>query len=572
MKRNILAVIFIICIHFCVFAQNSNPIDLVLVLNNSTDISPSYENVNNYITGNFLSEYLRIGDTFHLISFSSNPKLEIARRISGIGDIETIIGRMLLQYPVESGSNLSSALSYTEQYVSTLPSRPKKIIVVSTAVSDVNNLVNASKQRLGSNTTLDFVQVTPGQALSNLPSSGRPQGNTGTVAASTPVTSITTPTTTTPSTGTSSTTTPSATTPSTTTPSVTTPSTTTPSATTSSTTTPSTTTPSTTTSSTTPSTTIPSTTTSSTTTTPSTGTSTPPSAPSSTGVSSGQTETTSQTSQETSASSTGIVSTTTSETSTVTTQTPAQTTQPDQKPAQSTQQKGVAVSSSKLPLIIALVLLLLLLLDLIIYFLSRKSGSRSDSSPKRVDAAPPGKDVASRKDAAPPRKAEEKTKVVDHNKDMAKYAAAQPRQRITPYSDRPVKIEKDNPLAINPTGPLLLNLFVEDQNTNIGKRNIHSLKSGYSLSVGGGNSDFLIFLVPVPANIGELHRNASQLTFIPRKHKYFPDLGSSELRDCLNKTIRIISDRGYEIRFRFEMYEDPLTALNRILNQIKVPG
>jgi Na+-transporting methylmalonyl-CoA/oxaloacetate decarboxylase gamma subunit len=222
-----------------------------------------------------------------------------------------------------------------------------------------------------------------------------------------------------------------------------------------------------------------------------------------------------------------------------------QTAQPEQKPAQSSQKTGAAVSSSKLPLIIGIVLLLLLLLGLLIYFLSRRSGS----SPKRV--------------TAPIKK--------DENKEQTKYTAVQPKQRTTPYADRPVK-QTENHLVINPTGPLLLNLFVEDQNTNIGKRNIHSLKSGYSLSVGGGNSDFLIFLVEVPPNIGELRRNASQLTFIPRKQKYFPDLGSSELRDCLNKTIRIISDRNYEVRFRFEMYEDPLDTMNRALNQIKVPG
>jgi hypothetical protein len=115
-------------------------------------------------------------------------------------------------------------------------------------------------------------------------------------------------------------------------------------------------------------------------------------------------------------------------------------------------------------------------------------------------------------------------------------------------------------------------MFVEDQSLSIGKRNIHSLKSGYSLSVGGGKSDFLIFLVPVPPNIGELRRSGNQLTFIPRKQKYFPDLGSDELRDCLNKTIRVISDRNYEIRFRFEIYEDQLLALNRVLHSIKVPG
>jgi hypothetical protein len=76
----------------------------------------------------------------------------------------------------------------------------------------------------------------------------------------------------------------------------------------------------------------------------------------------------------------------------------------------------------------------------------------------------------------------------------------------------------------------------------------------------------------MPQGIGELRRNGSQLTFIPKKPKYFPDLGGNELRDCLNKTIRVISDKNYEMRFRFEMYEDPLVELNRLLNSLKVPG
>jgi hypothetical protein len=160
----------------------------------------------------------------------------------------------------------------------------------------------------------------------------------------------------------------------------------------------------------------------------------------------------------------------------------------------------------------------------------------------------------------------------DHSKDLAKYAAVQPRQRSTPYDDRPVKTESVKPAVINPSGPLLLNLFVEDQNTAIGKRNIHSLKSGYSLSVGGGQSDFLIFLVQIPANIGEIRRDGSKCSFIPKKPKYFPDLGSNALNDCINKTIRVISDKNYELRFRFEMYEDPLEALNRILRSVSVPG
>jgi len=156
----------------------------------------------------------------------------------------------------------------------------------------------------------------------------------------------------------------------------------------------------------------------------------------------------------------------------------------------------------------------------------------------------------------------------DHSKELAAFAAGSNR-RTTPYDNRD---SKDKPV-INPDGPLMLNLFVEDQNTNIGKRNIHSLKSGYKFTVGGGKGDdFLIFLVPIPAHIGEIRRDGSQLTFIPHKAKYFPDIGSNEVRDCINKTVRIISDKKYEMRFRFEMYEDPLLALNRLLTSVHVPG
>jgi hypothetical protein len=168
---------------------------------------------------------------------------------------------------------------------------------------------------------------------------------------------------------------------------------------------------------------------------------------------------------------------------------------------------------------------------------------------------------------------DKKEKFADHSRDLASYAARQSKQRVTPYQDRPVKQYFKGSSEISPSGPLLLNLFVEDQSTSIGKRNIHSLKSGYSLSVGGGKSDdFHIFLVQMPSHLGEVRRNGSQLTFIPRKPKHFPDIGSNEVKDCINKRIRVVSDKNYEIYFSFVMYEDPLEALNRVLHSIKVPG
>ncbi|MDR0487202.1 MAG: hypothetical protein LBG91_03030, partial [Treponema sp.] len=186
MKKGVLAVILAVGAVFCAYGQ-SQPIDLILLLDTSTGMGPSYEAVNSYITGGFLSEFLRIGDTFHLITFSGKPKVDAARRVESRGDIETIIGRMMLQYPFESGNDPRAAIGFAEEYAASLPSRPKKIVMISTGSTDTAALVNAAKQRLGSkNTTFDFVQVTSGQPLAGLPSSGRsrpsPQGQTSTSA------------------------------------------------------------------------------------------------------------------------------------------------------------------------------------------------------------------------------------------------------------------------------------------------------------------------------------------------------------------------------------------------------
>jgi hypothetical protein len=520
MKRTIFLGLLILTVIFRAYGQNNSPIDLVLLLDTSSAMSSSYENVNDYITGAFLNEYLRVGDTFHLIAFSANPRLDSARRILGAGDVETIIGRMLIQYPVESGNNVTAALSFAERYVTTLPARSKKIVLVTIGGSDTGNLVNASKQRLNSrNTTLDYIQVTPGRPLSNLPKSGRPAAVT------------TNRTTTTPAASTSRS----------------------PSAQTG----------------TTQGTTAGAGTTSGTNTAGGTGAAggTGTSAGANAAGAAGTTQGTAA-GAETNAGTSGQVS---SSDSAAAGQTAG--TQPDKSggsvsgteetssktfdsdSAKQTKDRRESFSAS-LPFILFIIIMILLILGLIIFLASRRLGS----SPNRVMA-----EVSSSS-------SRDNSRFADHSKDLAKYAAVQGR-RSTPYEDRPLKTENYKQPVINPSGPLLLNLFVEDQNTSIGKRNIHSLKSGYGLSVGGGNADdYLIFLVPMPTHLGEIRRNGSTLTFIPKKPKYFPDVGSKEVKDCINKTIRVISDKNYEMRFRFEMYEDPLVALNRMLMSVKIPG
>jgi hypothetical protein len=140
-------------------------------------------------------------------------------------------------------------------------------------------------------------------------------------------------------------------------------------------------------------------------------------------------------------------------------------------------------------------------------------------------------------------------------------------RRESPYTDA-----YEAPRKIEYGSPLMLKLYVADQNTFIGKRNTHLVKPGLSYTVGGGRSDFLIFLVRVPPHIGELRYANSSCSFHPRKPEYFPDIGAEPVQDCIGKTIRIISDKGYELFIRIEQYEDPLVELNRIMHSIKVPS
>ena len=539
MKRAVLAVLLIIRAVFFVHGQDASSIDLILLLDTSKGMSSSYENVNNYLTGSFLSEFLRVGDTFHLIAFSENQRLDIARRVNGIGDVEAIIGRMLLQYPLEKGNNVEQVLSYAERYIITLPPRPKKIILITAGGEYSEDTVAMYREWLRSrDTTLDVIQITAGQPLANLPRSGRsaavrtaqaapapqPVQSIPAPAQTQPVQSTPAPTQTQPA---QSTPAPTQTQPEQSTPSPvqTQPAQSTPAPTQ---TQPEQSTPA-------PTQTQPAQT------APITAAEIPP-----------ETQPAQSTSQS-------------AQTETAITPAPSQTSSPaaETRSSQAASSQTTAARGqgnqgeswfSSVPFIIALIILALLILGLIIFFASRKLGKS------------PSKAIS---DAAVKPAAAQKPKTADVSKDALKYKPAQNR-RTTPYDNI---ADKNKPVKINPDGPLLLNLFVEDQNTAIGKRNIHSLKSGYKLTVGGGKSDdFYIFLVPMPSHIGEIKRNGSELVFTPQKPKYFPELGSNEVKDCVNKTIQIISDKNYEMRFRFEMYEDPLIALNRMLNSLNVPG
>ncbi len=113
-------------------------------------------------------------------------------------------------------------------------------------------------------------------------------------------------------------------------------------------------------------------------------------------------------------------------------------------------------------------------------------------------------------------------------------------------------------------------IYVLNQNRNIGMRNIHVMKPGTSLTLGGGKTDnFLIFLVPFPARLAQVRYDGQDYHLAILKPKYFPYEKSNVVNNCISKTVTIVSDKGYHVYFTFREYENPTEKLNSILTSIK---
>jgi len=124
-------------------------------------------------------------------------------------------------------------------------------------------------------------------------------------------------------------------------------------------------------------------------------------------------------------------------------------------------------------------------------------------------------------------------------------------------------------ISTKPSQSGMTELFVYNQTTSIGKRNIHMMKSGTRLSIGGSKSDdFLIFLVPFPANLAQVQYDGSDYRVSILKPEYFPYETSNTIYPCIGRNITAVSKKGYHVTFTFRGYEDPMIRLNTILTSI----
>ena len=167
----------LVCLTF-VSATSGEPMDIVVLFDMSRgggagesgefDTGKSYnslahfEETRDYISGAFLKEFVRKGDTFHLISFGDTPRIELSRRIEGEGDYRTIIGRLLLLYPLAQSSSLENAAAYTQAFIAELPPARQKKVVLFTAQSGITAAELGARFRFepaNENTTLYLAAI-----------------------------------------------------------------------------------------------------------------------------------------------------------------------------------------------------------------------------------------------------------------------------------------------------------------------------------------------------------------------------------------------------------------------------
>jgi hypothetical protein len=120
------------------------------------------------------------------------------------------------------------------------------------------------------------------------------------------------------------------------------------------------------------------------------------------------------------------------------------------------------------------------------------------------------------------------------------------------------------------TLPPLIEMRVSQQNHATGFRNVHRLTDGSSRTVGGGFSGYLIFLVPVPPSIGEIKNEGGAYVFTPTRPELFPSL-SGPVQDCLGVEIPFVTPRGKELTLHFRQWKSPLDEINAILRQARGP-
>ena len=112
-------------------------IDLVVMVDTSESMFPYFDDLMNYLVQDLLTAKLHRGDTFHLLSFSGSPEVEISLEVNSDEAAQRAFGRILLLHALGRYTDLVSALQFLNKYTRELPeTNPKQILLITDGVHD----------------------------------------------------------------------------------------------------------------------------------------------------------------------------------------------------------------------------------------------------------------------------------------------------------------------------------------------------------------------------------------------------------------------------------------------------
>ena len=200
MKKFLLAIIVAASLTLAVpVGAQEKPVDLIVLLDASQSMFPYFTEVVDFVVSRIAREYLRFGDTFHLLTFTDTAQIEIAQSVRTEQDLKRLLGRLYLLYPLGKSTDLVSALSALYRYTADLPESNRKLIIMVTdgmhnpspqspnaglSVDEVRSAIEGTTVKIRENGwTIRIVRVPfigAGEAAAGMPPSGAPGGGAGT--------------------------------------------------------------------------------------------------------------------------------------------------------------------------------------------------------------------------------------------------------------------------------------------------------------------------------------------------------------------------------------------------------
>ncbi len=132
MNKRAAVLLLLALVLFVLPLAGQEKVDLIVLLDSSKSMFTYYNDVIDYVLSGTVREYMRFGDTFHLITFADSTTVEMTQPLRTEQDLRSVIARLYLLYPLGRNTDLVTALKNVHGYVAGLPASSTKYIILIT--------------------------------------------------------------------------------------------------------------------------------------------------------------------------------------------------------------------------------------------------------------------------------------------------------------------------------------------------------------------------------------------------------------------------------------------------------